>query len=64
MSNRHSRDKSARTKLLSKPIACSKCGLPGGTMVKDGNDGYCHTGKDERCKLIQTGKLLTNVAAK
>jgi len=39
--------------LVGKPIVCSKCGLPGGTMVKDGKDGYCH--QDEvKCKMLQS----------
>lgn len=36
-----------------KPILCSRCGKSGGTLVKDGKDGYRHADNDDRCKLLQ-----------
>jgi len=36
---------------LGQPILCSKCGKSGGTLVKDGKDGYRHA--DGMCKLLQ-----------
>lgn len=41
-----------------KPILCSKCGKPGGTLVKDGKDGYCHHSNDPKCRLIATYKKV------
>lgn len=39
-----------------KAILCSKCGLSGGTLVKDGKGGYCHSDNDIKCKLLQDRK--------
>jgi len=40
-------------------IVCSKCGLGGGTLEKDG-EGYHHPYNDSRCKLLQHRKKVIN----
>lgn len=57
--SRLSRAKRTRTLTIGRAINCSKCGISGGTMVKDGSGGYKHIGKDERCKLLQMRNRVT-----
>jgi hypothetical protein len=37
-----SKEKVLPKRVLGKPILCSRCNKGGGTLVKDGKDGYRH----------------------